>query len=316
MENSKNSKLDPSNQFRGILNTHFLRPTSKHLYIIKLTKLMNITGMNMDEIIHSPEEITNLVEDMDITDSTRVSFISSIMAYFIYNNDNLKEKEFDLFQKWNEIKAKFSESIKKRYIEHRPTTKQRLAFMDYDELQKIKEQLPFGQERLLMTLYLDLPPVRADYFNCQLKDTDDGDGNYIIFDDELGNDISGLLILNDYKTSKKYSRIEIPIPTKVMNDILECLKDRKTFDNEYSNYLFLTHTYKKYRTRQSWTIYANNTLKTLLDNPNFSLTMFRHIYISRPELGFNVGKTTKEREELSKKMGHSTQMQIQYQWRN
>ena len=86
MENSKNSKLDPSNQFRGILNTHFLRPTSKHLYIIKLTKLMNITGMNMDEIIHSPEEITNLVEDMDITDSTRVSFISSIMAYFIYNN--------------------------------------------------------------------------------------------------------------------------------------------------------------------------------------------------------------------------------------
>ena len=303
-------------KFEGIMKTHFLRATSKALYINKLKKLMNLTGHDMRWIISHPIEIKELVDEMDMTDSTKVSFISAIMAYFIYSEGNLKETEFELFQQWDEIKRHFNEPIKTRYTLMKPTTKQKLAFVDYEELQRVKERLDYGPERLLMTLYLDLPPIRADYFNVVFKDSDDGDGNYIVEDEDLPKGTAGLLIINDYKTSKKYSRIEIPVPTTVMADIKECLKERRSIHPEYDNYLFLTHNGRPYKTRQSWTVYANTVVKEILDNPSFSLTMFRHIYVSRPDLGLNTGPSTETRERLAKMMGHSAGTQVQYQWRD
>ena len=304
-------------KFEGIMKSHFLRITSKSLYVCKLKKLMTLTGHDMNWIIRHPVEIKELITDMDITDSTKVSFVSAVIAYFIYNDSNLKETEHELFKQWDDVKRYFNESIKQRYGEMRPTTRQKLGFIDYEELQRVKERLDYGSERLLMTLYLDLPPIRADYFNVVFKELDDGDGNYIIEDDELDKGIVGLLIINDYKTSKKYSRIEIPIPTTVMCDIKECLKERrKSIYPEYESHLFLTSSGRPYKTRQSWTVWANTVVKDLLDNPSFSLTMFRHIYVSRPDLGLNTGPSTAERERLAKMMGHSTQTQVQYQWRD
>ena len=61
--------------------------------------------------------------------------------------------------------------------------------------------------------------------------------------------------------------------------------------------------------RVAW---ANRVLKDLF-NKDFTLTMLRHIYITRRDLKLEE-KSGTEREKIAKMMGHSVEQQGRYLW--
>jgi integrase len=296
-----------------IKESHFLRDSSKNLYISKLNTLKKYMDKDLTYIIHHPDIVHKALIDKGLTAPTIVSYISSIIALFIYSRDNLKEELHDLFKEWNDIKKRISIPINERYINNEPTTKQQEAYYSYDYLQKIKSSLPYGQDRLLFTLYLDIIPIRADYWNAYISDNlNDKTGNYIYYnkDDRKNSKI----ILNNYKTSNKYGTLEIPLDQKVLNDIISNVNARNNDMGIYDEHLFLTSYGKPFYTRQSFTTWANTTLKDIIKAPTFSLSMFRHIYLSRPELKFK-DKSLKELSDLGRLMGHSSTMGRMYSWK-
>ena len=62
----------------------------------------------------------------------------------------------------------------------------------------------------------------------------------------------------------------------------------------------------------SFNSWANKTLKSIF-NEDFSLTMLRHIYISRRDLKLEEQSGT-ERNKIAKQMGHSVEQQGRYLW--
>jgi len=110
-------------------------------------------------------------------------------------------------------------------------------------------------------------------------------------------------------TDKKYGRIEIEIPKELYEEIKLSIKINPR------KYLFVSSgnnkPYKEGKTFNSW---ANKTLKKVLGKKNFTLSMFRHIYISRRDLKLEE-KSGLEQDKLAKIMGHNiNDQQKKYSW--
>ena len=99
-------------------------------------------------------------------------------------------------------------------------------------------------------------------------------------------------------------------PIKLDNNLMKQINI--SLEKNPRNYLFSKSDGTMYNSN-SWTVSANRILKRLI-NPSFSLTMFRHIYLSRPELNMN-DKTIKEKKEVADSMAHSVDTQSKYIWK-
>jgi len=155
--------------------------------------------------------------------------------------------------------------------------------------------------------------VRADYWSSYISNNknDDGD-NYIYFNNKDRKNAK--IVLNNYKTSNKYGKIEIPLNSKVLNEIITNINVRNSNTENYDDHLFITAHGRPFYSRQSFTTWANNTLKRIINNSKFSLSMFRHIYLSRPDLKLK-DKSLKELSDLGRLMGHSSTMGKMYSWK-
>ena len=161
----------------------------------------------------------------------------------------------------------------------------------------------------MLTLYTDIPPARSDYYNTKIyKETPKNPDkeNYVILAKNKGE-----IVLNDYKTSKKYGQIRIDLPEELLRQI------HLSLEKEPRSYLFQSERFKKPYIELkdpsgSFNSWANKTLKKLF-NEDFTLTMLRHIYITRRDLKLEEMSGT-ERNKIAKIMGHRTEQQQRYLW--
>lgn len=215
------------------------------------------------------------------------------------------ELSTELYSRWENLANISKKEASKVYLTNAPTDRQSRAYMSYDELCDIRDHQKLGSpERLLMSMYLDIPPVRSDYYATRLYDhfvSDDetrDNENYILMD-------KSMLVLKKYKTAAKYGHVYIELPGTLMNEIRESLRIIPR------HYLFGTPTVPY--TSGNFNRWANRCLKVLTGKPDFCLTMFRHIYVSRPELELTE-LSGDERSKLSLLMGHSVEQQQKYMW--
>ena len=172
----------------------------------------------------------------------------------------------------------------------------------FDKICELRDHLELGSDpRLLISLYTMIPPIRGDFGNMKVNDTvlDDPKGNYLV------TSTPPRIILNEYKTYRKYSQIEIPIPEELMNEL------RASLDRKPRDYVFVNRRGEPY-IRASFVSWADYNLKKCF-GPDFSLSMFRHIYLSRPDLGLDK-MTLGERKHLAHQMGHDVPTQMKYKW--
>jgi hypothetical protein len=202
-----------------------------------------------------------------------------------------EETQRNLMKEWVVIREKNSKPIKEHYLESKPTERQAdKADMKWPDILKVRDELPIGQEKLLLGFYTYLNPVRADYFATELitEGKVAKEPNYILLKERK-------VVLTDFKTKGTYEKIEQTIPLELMAILEADLKERPR------NYLFNPPT------GGSW---ACRTLTRVLRHP-MTLVVLRHLYISQMDLS----KPLKELNETAKNMGHSVSIQKFYEWK-
>tara|TARA_Y100000389_G_scaffold205145_2_gene264101 strand:+ start:29738 stop:31051 length:1314 start_codon:yes stop_codon:yes gene_type:complete len=236
---------------------------------------------------------------------------SPLVALFIHNQ-SFQRDHYDLYKKWVEHQKLLRKPIDDKYLTNEPTERQKAAFVPYEDVVKIRNNLEDGSyERLLISLYTDIPPNRSDFHDTKIykiKPHNKDNTNYIIFNFSKNNP-KGTLILNNFKTSNKYGTNIIDLPKETLTQL------HLSLEKYPRDYLFIsTSTQKPYNTtkhpEKNFNAWANRTLKNIF-NKDFTLTMLRHIYISRRDLKLETLPGT-ERKIIADIMGHSLERQGMY----
>ena len=105
------------------------------------------------------------------------------------------------------------------------------------------------------------------------------------------------------KTSNIYKSIDYDLPPELHTQLSLSLKQMPR------KYLFVSDTGKPFN-RDSFSKWASMKL-TRVFKKEFTLTMFRHIYISALDLN----STPETLYDISRKMGHSITQQMLYKWK-
>lgn len=236
-------------------------------------------------------------------------YISAVTALFKHSGavSGSLPKRDELHQQWLLQQAHNSVPIERKRDFHTPTDRQSEkggATMTMEQICARRDALADGSiEKLLISVYTYIPPVRADYFATQivLYGSAQTAENAILFGD-AGRTCASLL-LRDFKTSHTYKKIYHPtLPQELVRQI------RLSLAEAPRDYLFMNADGRPF-TRNAFQMWANRVLSRCF-GVQFTLTLFRHIYIS--SLGNDL--SVEELDQISRHMGHSITMQTKYIW--
>lgn len=296
-----------------IRDTKTLTMSTKNIYLNKLStiqkKFFN-PHKSLEWILQHPEQFKEVLIAYGknnegylantLSPSTLTSFVTT-MSSLIKNIPNFKEKYPELLPQWILLKKEINAPVEQHYLSNQPNEKQKEGLMSFDEICDIRDQLEYGSiPRILISLYTLVPPVRADFgslkiYNLPISKIDD-QNNYLSINDKK-------IIIQKFKTAKNYHQITIDLPDILIKQIEQSLEQNPR------EYLFVGRQNNPY-TNNGYDHFANRIVKRVL-NPYFSLNLFRHIYLSRPDLDLK-NKTGLERKELADKMSHSLPVQQRY----
>lgn len=314
---------------KHIKNSKLLVDSSKQIYLSRLEVIKNDIWKNCksmnhkvgkgkclhyiikhpDAFIEKMDEFVNKtggrLDKNKLSMHAKDGYVSAIGAIFRHT-PGMIQKQSELYKKWMEIHAEVRQPINEKYQSNKPNERQEKAYVSFDDVEKIRNKLKKGSNnRLLLSMYTMIPPVRSDYDKIAIYKNEE----------EVSNDINNYLIWNKqpyivlrkYKTSKTYKNIKIDIPNNLKKEIEESL------NNKQRDFLFLQKNGKPYDKPNTFNKWANRTLKKIFNKDNFSLTTLRHVYITRRDLKLEE-KSGLERNKIAKVMGHSVGTQQNYLW--
>jgi hypothetical protein len=249
-----------------------------------------------------------LVKNNTDTAPTLNSYIKAIISTYEHHSNlftNIdKDKLSNAENKWKEMRQKTYEYANQYRIEQKPSPTQSLksgSSLTFDDIVKFRDNLTDGSiDKLLLSFYTYIPPVRADYYATQLLNFGEIPSypNYILYNSDKAH-----LVITDYKTSPMYKSIEYDLPPEIHKQLLISLT------NTPRTFLFINKNNTCF-TRKTFSEWATNTLTSIFKK-EFTLTMFRHIYISHMDLN----TPAEQLLDVSKKMGHSITQQMLYKWK-
>jgi hypothetical protein len=235
-------------------------------------------------------------------------FYSAIVAYIKHTADGQRRSD-RIKRKWEEIQKMNWEERRQLDLGNELTEKEKeiTKVVKWADIIKMRNSLRSGSvERLLLSLYTYVPPVRADYFEVRINPPAsiiaDKKKSYIQLGDEGA---SSILSIRDFKTASTYKEIKHRLPQELYEEILISLgsKPRK--------YLFVmpTDNSRPYD-RGAFSKWANKTLFDLF-KVHLTLTSLRHIYISTIDF---TNMRAIDLDRIARAMGHGMAMQKEYQW--
>lgn len=298
-----------------IKNSNLLKDSTKKIYLTKLDIIMN-------KFFDKPQHIWWVLQHPDLFEVALDKFVGTVTSriyekpsphvYAIYvrvlltifkHHREIQEQHKDLYKVWKQLNLKISQPIDDKYLEKTKSERQKEADMPFDKLVDVRNSLRDGSiEKLVFSLYTMIPPVRSDFQLVKIyqkKPSKNLNENYIV----LGS--VNILVLNNYKTSETYGQIEIPLPDELVKQIKMSLSETPR------EYLFVNRFGVPYEKQNSFSSWINGLVRRVLDNKAFTLTMFRHIYLARPDLDIE-SMPLYERKAIAKEMGHSVRRQDDY----
>jgi hypothetical protein len=192
-------------------NTNYLKQKTKDEYIKRITDFSEEEEKDVKYCLEHPKWVIDTL--LKYTNNDRFGIHSAdkiascFMALFTYNQD-IKESRKALFDSWNDEIKRIRMVIEKKYESNAPTKRQENSYVSYEQILNCRNKMKAGsQDRLLLYMYTEIPPVRNDYYSVRIYKTKPKfDVNNYIVRNENTKDM--YLILNDYKyfSSKKKIR--------------------------------------------------------------------------------------------------------------
>lgn len=270
---------------------------------------------NMICLISFPEiSLQSLNTHLKInTPTNKHNFIVALIACIIHGKHILSHfsKEYieSIHSKWSDILKENDAPIIQRRLENLPTDNQLNkggSQLTFNHFVDVRNKLPLGSiERLLISMYTMIPPVRADYFATQIIRNDEvpNQKNYI----RILQNGQMISTLTDFKTKKSYKQITNELPSELIIEI------NASLDKYPRSFLFVNISGKPF-TRNSFTVWSRRILSKVFET-DFTLVFFRHAFSTHYVSVNDISKMTDAQIKLiSDKMGHSLEMFKAYRW--
>jgi integrase len=302
-----------------IMNNPALAERSKETYARRYTMMQRdvMPGKTFHYMLQHPDETVTAIKNHknmktgeELSHCTKDQYVTALLSFFEHAPE-YKFANHDLHQQWKKLHGEIRQPIDLRYKTGEPTERQKESFVTWEDVIKKRDSLePGTQERLLLSMYSYIPPVRNDYAQTRIFKRTPRDknaaGNYVVF-----NASNPVVVLQEYKTCKRYNEIATPIPRLLYNEI------KASLEKLPREYLFISPmTGEMYNNENTFSKWANGTLQNIFDRP-VTLTTLRHSFLSQEEMQSKLRESTVlERENVSRAMGHSVSMQEGYIWRN
>ena len=291
---------------RAILDAD-LSTATKDQYTRNLSVLQKLSDRRpLEDIVKYPRAAYARIEAAYTNDQTKKAFVSSIKGLFKHV-PGLKETYPEALEEWNTRFKMLDKLIFDQIASAEPSDRERVNWVPWKDIVMKERELAYSRygssEHLMLAMYTLIEPLRADFgvlkvVEKQPPSTDQGVANFIVMQPNG----TGQLVLNAYKTSKKYGRFEREIPDALLNVI------RASLSTQPRAYLFVDEQGKPYVIKNSYIRYANRIFAKIFGK-NLTIRLLRHAFISN--LDFN-GSTPATLIEHSKMMLHSIGMQQMY----
>lgn len=286
-----------------------LGESSKALFNKKLNHFTAITNQTLEDLINNPAAASQtLSQQTQIaqTSSNRHMYYSAVTAYLKHTTKGSQVEE-SIKQQWLTIQKNNWEERRQQALNNEPTQNQIIAAttVKWQDVLTIRDQLKAGTlEKLLLSLYSYVPPVRADYFDVEINPPKPKpEDNYIVL--HKTDETKSYIVLHDFKTAHKYTEIKHQLPKPLFDELHKSLKEKPR-----SHVFVMPSNATKPYDRGGFSKWANKVLTTLFKVP-MTLTSLRHLFIST--IDFNNTRGV-ELEKIGNSMGHSISMQKGYQW--
>ena len=275
-----------------------LSTVTKRTYLERLKYMIQQTKVDLYELITHPKKYLEWIHQHSSSLQTQKSYISAILAIFKHTPE-MKQSEQAFYYDWYQGFKDVHKKIDHQYKLNEPSEKQKKAFVSFDQIIKKRDELESGsKEKLILSMYTYLPPLRSDFNEVYLykeKPVKSNYSNYIYFGQ------TPMLILNEYKTVRKNDVFQKELPNELYQEIEKSLK------KEPRDWLFMDRDGKPYK-ENSYNRWVNRTLKKLFNKP-LTISLIRHSYIN--SLDFNK-LTVIEKENIAKDMAHTVNTQDRY----
>jgi integrase len=313
-------KINTENPADAISNDRpQLKTNTIKQYVIHLNKLKKLFSTDNYDFLSNPDEVMDKIKSNHYT-SQRNTLNAVIILLLALNHDKKYDELIEDYQKRRD-------KLNDKYLEDNSNGKiseaQKNNFVDLEEIKKMlktmeneiksqglkkKENLTGKEKELLMvyTIFSMLVkyPVRLDFSGMKLisktmynslKEDDKKLGNYLI--NEKG---KLTMIMNEYKTSKKYGEKKIPIDKDIEKVIRMYI--RKTGKSN-GDVLFVSSTGNAISRNALSQLLVKTTKKYL--GKSISTTMMRKIVVSSviPK------EVIDKQKELADVMGHDVATQ-------
>jgi hypothetical protein len=321
----------PTEELQAIIAHLFrkipLSQTSKSQYSIKIPQWLTYlpAPRTLHQLLTDP---TNSLKHLQDTPSIKHSpanhhiYISSAVAFIKYI---LKDEA--LLKLWKTIERTNWTPIAEHYDENKPTELQSNKVITFEEVDAVRRSLERGTfERLLLSFYTLIEPIRADYYETEILESDSDTpttDNYIVLKP------TPRIVIKDFKTKQKYEKIENTVPSELYEEL------QASLEKYPRKYLFVMDDKQSPFTRKLFSNWACRTLTRVLRQSTdgtksreagmtphpmdgskpreagMTLTVLRHIYITNK---IQKNTPTKELVEIARRMGHSRDIQRIYEW--
>ena len=292
-----------------------LKPNSLKIYLSALKKLNNNQPITSIDFMKDYEGIIKKLENK--SKNTKKSYLNAVIVAL----QALKEDK-ELIDKYVQLRDGFQNDYIEMVKAHKKSEKQETNWVEWkdyismvDELKKrvqhlnrkkvwTTEDIGAYQEYLLTTLYKHYP-VRNDFHDMKviskreynkLSKNDKKETNYLVRGKPM------LLILNEYKTSKRYGEKKIEVNPEVAQVI-------RTYLNHHDTGYLLNqpNNYTQPMTTNGVTRSLQKISMREFDGKKIGSSMLRHMYLSD-----KYGEDVSNKAEDSYVMGHSLAQQDDY----
>jgi hypothetical protein len=287
----------------------FIAINSKTTYVTNIKAVLNRTGAKtIHELLTQPKQYGSKVVHLEDPTSynSQYSHMIAILAFLKYSG--LKTKDHQLFVDWYQDFTRIREKIKHIEDNNIASAKQERTHIDWSDVIKVRDRLPYGsREHVLLSMYTYVPPRRQlDYTQLRVytnpKYTPQLDHNH--FHTYSIKYKTPYMFIKEFKNAKYFkSFFNKEIPKELVKIISHSL------ETEPREYIFTTAKGAPFATANAFQKYSNQVLKSVFDNPEFSVNALRHSYSTHTN---KQSITVGERQRIAIKMGHSLKKNLEY----
>ena len=259
---------------------------------IKLWKRC-LNKIHKDFIFRSKEELEQQLLDINKTYSSAYNMSTLLRAACKINEVDLKLKEivYDLYKDLREKSG--DEQFENRMNKKQWSLEELISIMRNINMTDYKSTMI----KLLIAMYTLNPPLRNDYYNVKINDSEtlalsySNSSNYI----DLKNKILNVYCLK----SKKYQKVLLSDELiDIINESLIVLP---------RNYLFTKKNGDNFSSSASLSVSLLNLLKEFMNDKHFSFNTFRHAYAE-----WSLKQDVKTRINAADNMMHSRLTHLRY----